>query len=66
MNLAIAMYILKKNARIVLLSFIAVVVVQLILTISMAQLMMHMTLDVKCKEKEWNAAIMIKAALADE
>ena len=45
--------VLKKNFKASML--VAVVVVQLILTISMAQLMMHMTLDVKCKEKEWNA-----------
>ncbi len=51
----IVMYIQKKNVRTVLQNFTAVVVVQLTHIISMAQSMMLMTLDVKCRKKEWNA-----------
>ena len=49
------MCIQKKNVKTVLQDFTAVVVVLQIHTISMAQLMMLMISDVKCREKGWNA-----------
>ena len=50
-----AVYIQKKNVKTALQDFTAVAVVLQTHIIFMAQLMMLMISDVKCREKGWNA-----------